>query len=330
MFLFGIKSKSNFKIIFIPINILFSINKLVTKYKYHLILHFTILIWGFTGIIGKNLGLSGLNSSEIVFWRMLIAWLTLLLFLIFKREPLKLNSLTILKFFGNGGLIAFHWYFFFEAIALSNVSIALVFMSTTAFFTTFAEWIIYKKSFDFKELITGFLVIIGIVIIVNDLNYESNPQHLKAVIFALISAFLAAFFSVINSVLVKENKSSIISFYELFFGFWIISTIFIFNKSIVLSELSLQLDQFIWLLILSIVCTSFAFLLGVYVMKFISPYTVNLSVNLEPIYAIVFALFIFKDSELMGVNFYIGSLIVVGSILLNALFKKQKKPHKVA
>lgn len=261
---------------------------------------------------------------------MLIAWVTLLLFLAIKKEQLRLNKKTLLKFFGNGALIALHWFFFFEAIALSNVSVALVFMSTTAFFTTFAEWVIYRKSFDIKELITGFLVIVGIVIIVNDLNYENHPKYLKAVIFALISAFLAAFFSVINSVLVKENKSSVISFYELFFGFCIISTIFLLNKSIILSELSLQLNQFVWLLILGIICTSFAFLLGVYVMKFISPYTVNLSVNLEPIYAIVFALLIFKDSELMNMNFYIGSLIVVGSILLNALFKKQKKPHKVA
>ena len=171
---------------------------MIRKYKYHLILHFTILIWGFTGIIGKILGISGLNSSEIVFWRMLIAWTTLLLFLIIKKEKLKLNNKTLLKFSGNGGLIALHWYFFFEAIALSNVSVALVFMSTTAFFTTFAEWVIYRKSFEIKELITGLLVIIGIVIIVNDLNYESHPKYLKAVIFALTSAFLAAFFSVIT------------------------------------------------------------------------------------------------------------------------------------
>lgn len=303
---------------------------MIKNYKYHFILHFTILIWGFTGIIGKILVISGLNTSEIVFWRMLIAWTTLLLFLIIRKEKIKINYKTLLKFFGNGGLIALHWYFFFEAISLSNVSVALVFMSTTAFFTTFAEWVIYRKSFQVKELLTGLLVIVGIIIIINNLNYESHPKYLKSVIFALTSAFLAAFFSVINSVLVKENKSSIISFYELFFGFCIISTIFILNKSIDVTRLSLESDQFFWLIILGIICTSFAFLLGIYVMKFISPYTVNLSVNLEPIYAIVFALLIFKDSELMNMNFYIGSTIVVGSILLNALFKKQKKPHKVA
>jgi len=303
---------------------------LITKYKNHLILHFTILIWGFTGIIGKILGLSGLSTSEVVFWRMLIAWTTLLLYLVIKKQRIIVSKKTLFKLLGNGVLIAFHWYCFFEAIALSNVSIALVFMSTTAFFTSFAEWVVYRKRIDNKELFTGILVIIGVSIIVNDLNLENHPNYFKAILLALISAFLAAFFSVINSVLVKENDSAIISFYELMGGFWVISILFYVNGEIVLEQLSLNSLQLFWLMILGIVCTSFAFLLGVYVMKFIKPYTVNLSVNLEPIYAIIFALLIFKNSEVMNLNFYLGSMIVVGSILLNAFFKKTTKQQKVA
>ncbi|MEK9619904.1 MAG: DMT family transporter [Flavobacteriales bacterium] len=303
---------------------------MITKYKNHLILHFTILIWGFTGIIGKILGLSGLSTSEVVFWRMLIAWTTLLLYLLIKKQRIIVSKKTLFKLLGNGVLIAFHWYCFFEAIALSNVSIALVFMSTTAFFTSFAEWVVYRKGIDYKELFTGVLVITGISIIVNDLNLENHPDYFKAILLALISAFLAAFFSVINSVLVKEHDSAIISFYELMGGFWIISILFYINGEIVLEQLSLNSLQLFWLMILGIVCTSFAFLLGVYVMKFIKPYTVNLSVNLEPIYAIIFALLIFKNSEIMNLNFYLGSMIVVGSILLNAFFKKTTKQQKVA
>ena len=303
---------------------------MIKKYKNHLILHFTILIWGFTGIIGKILGLSGLSTSEVVFWRMLIAWTTLLLYFLIKKQSIIVSKKTLFKLLGNGVLIAFHWYCFFEAIALSNVSIALVFMSTTAFFTSFAEWVVYRKGIDYKELLTGVLVIIGVSIIVNDLNFENHPDYLKAILLALISAFLAAFFSVINSVLVKENDSAIISFYELMGGFWVISILFYLNGDIVSEELSLNTIQLFWLMVLGIICTSFAFLLGVYVMKFIKPYTVNLSVNLEPIYAIIFALLIFKDSEVMTLNFYMGSIIVVGSILLNALFKKTKKPQQVA
>ena len=303
---------------------------MITKYKNHLILHFTILIWGFTGIIGKILGLSGLSTSEVVFWRMLIAWTTLLLYLVIKKQRIIVSKKTLFKLLGNGVLIAFHWYCFFEAIALSNVSIALVFMSTTAFFTSFAEWVVYRKGIDYKELFTGVLVITGISIIVNDLNLENHPDYFKAILLALISAFLAAFFSVINSVLVKKNDSAIISFYELMGGFWVISILFYVNGEIVLEQLSLNSLQLFWLMILGIVCTSFAFLLGVYVMKFIKPYTVNLSVNLEPIYAIIFALLIFKNSEVMNLNFYLGSMIVVGSILLNAFFKKTTKQQKVA
>ena len=303
---------------------------MITKYKNHLILHFTILIWGFTGIIGKILGLSGLSTSEVVFWRMLIAWTTLLLYILIKKQRIIVSKKTLFKLLGNGVLIAFHWYCFFEAIALSNVSIALVFMSTTAFFTSFAEWVVYRKGIDYKELFTGVIVITGISIIVNDLNLENHPDYFKAILLALISAFLAAFFSVINSVLVKENDSAIISFYELMGGFWVISILFYINGEIVLEQLSLNSLQLFWLMILGIVCTSFAFLLGVYVMKFIKPYTVNLSVNLEPIYAIIFALLIFKNSEVMNLNFYLGSMIVVGSILLNAFFKKTTKQQKMA
>ncbi len=261
---------------------------------------------------------------------MLIAWTTLLIYLLIKRERILVSKKTLLKLLGNGILIAFHWYCFFEAIALSNVSVALVFMSTTAFFTSFAEWVIYRKEIDYRELFTGLLVIVGVSIIVNDLNFENHPDYLKAIFLALISAFLAAFFSVINSVFVKENDSAIISFYELMGGFWVITLLFCLNGNIVLNELSLNSIQLLWLMVLGIICTSFAFLLGVYVMKFIKPYTVNLSVNLEPVYAIIFALLIFKDSEVMNLNFYLGSMVVVGSILLNALFKQKKKPQKAA
>ena len=89
---------------------------MINKYKYHLVLHFTILIWGFTGIIGKTLTISGLSSNDIVFWRMLIAWVALLIYLFSKKENLKISRTTLLKFFGNGGLIALHWYFFLKPL----------------------------------------------------------------------------------------------------------------------------------------------------------------------------------------------------------------------
>jgi len=240
-------------------------------------------------------------------------------------KTLAVNKKVFFQLLGNGVLVALHWYFFFEAIARSNVSVALVFMSTTALFTSFVEPIITSKKFNPKELITSVLVIIGIIVIVNDLTYLNNNDYFIGVIYSLISALLAALFSVINSVLVKKCHSAIISFYELLGGFLILSVIFFFSGELTIEELSINSYQLSWLLFLGVICTSFAFLMGVYVMKFIPAYTVNLSVNLEPIYAIILALLFFRNEELMSYNFYIGAIIILGSILLNAFFKKQKK-----
>lgn len=261
-----------------------------------------------------------------MFWRTLIGWTTLLVYLIIIKQQILIGSKNILKLLGNGVLIGLHWYCFFEAIIRSNVSIALVFLSTTALFTSFVEPIITKKKFEPKELITSVLVVVGIVIIMNDLDIFSNHDYFIGIVYSLISALLAALFSVLNSVFVKSNHAGVISFYELLGGFVFISVLFLISGDLVVNELKLSIEQIVWLLILGTICTSFAFLMGVYVMRFIPAYTVNLSVNLEPIYAIILALLFFKDSELMGMSFYLGAFIVVGSILLNALFKNKKKP----
>ena len=259
---------------------------------------------------------------------MLIGWTALLVYLIFIKQQILIDSKNIIKLLGNGVLIGLHWYCFFEAIIRSNVSIALVFLSTTALFTSFVEPLLTEKKFEPKELITSILVVLGIIIIMNDLKILSNKGYFTGIIYSLVSALLAALFSVLNSVFVKTNHAGVISFYELLGGFLFTSVLFLISGDLVLNELKLNVEQIIWLLILGIICTSFAFLMGVYVMRFIPAYTVNLSVNLEPIYAILLALLFFKDSELMGLNFYLGAIIVVGSILLNALFKNKKKATK--
>ena len=295
------------------------------KYKYHFLLHFVILIWGVTGVIGKKLAFTGMESIPIVIYRMLIGWATLLLFMLIIKRSVKIDRKGLLKTLGTGVIIAAHWWAFFKSIELSNVSIALIFMSTTALFTSFVEPIITKKKFDYKELLMGILVVIGIFIIINELTYNANKEYFWAIILALISAFFAAIFSVINSVLVKEYDSQAISLYELFGGFAALTLTTLLMGEHQISEFNITMAQFILLFILGSVCTSFAFLMGVYIMKFIPAYTVNLSVNMEPIYAIILAILIFGDSEVMSLNFYLGSLIVVGTILMNAYFKRKRK-----
>ncbi len=298
---------------------------MLKKYKYYLLLHFVILIWGFTGVIGKHLDISGMESMPIVIYRMLIGWITLFIFMLFIGRSMKLDRKGLFKTLGTGVIIAAHWWAFFKSIELSNVSIALIFMSTTAFFTSFVEPIIAKKKFDYKELLMGVMVVIGIAIIINDLSYNTDHEYFWAITLALLSAFLAAIFSVINSVLVKEYDSQAITLYELIGGFVAITIATLCIGDHELSEFNISFYQFILLFILGSICTSFAFLMGVYIMKFIPAYTVNLSVNMEPIYAVILALLFFGDAEVMTFNFYLGASIVVGTILLNAYFKKRNR-----
>jgi len=266
-----------------------------------------------------------MESMPIVIYRMLIGWVTLMIFMLIIGRPLKLDNKGLYKTLGTGVIIAAHWWAFFKSIELANVSIALIFMSTTALFTSFVEPIIAKKKFDYKELLMGVMVVIGIAIIINDLSYHSGHEYFWAISLALLSAFLAAIFSVINSVLVKEYDSQAITLYELIGGFTAITLVTFFLGEHELSDFNISIYQFILLFILGSICTSFAFLMGVYIMKFIPAYTVNLSVNMEPIYAIVLALLFFGKKEVMSFNFYIGALIVVGTILLNAYFKKRSR-----
>lgn len=301
---------------------------MLSKYKYHFILHFTIIIWGFTGVLGKHLDVSGMESMPIVIYRMFIGWTTLLIFMFLIKKSIEIDFKGLLKTLGTGVIIAAHWWAFFKAIELSNVSIALIFMSTTALFTSFVEPIIAKKKFDLKELLMGVIVVVGIAVIINDLYFNVNQEYIWAIVLALISAFLAAVFSIINSVLVKEYDSKLITLYEIFGGFVAITIVTISLGNHEMADFNISIYQFSLLFVLGSICTSFAFLMGVYVMKFIPAYTVNLSVNMEPIYAIVLALVFFGSEEVMSLNFYIGSAIVVGTILLNAYFKRTKKLNK--
>lgn len=282
-------------------------------------LHFVVLIWGFTGVLGKLLDFTGMDSSVIVIYRMFIGWGSLLLYMLFTKSSVKMERKGILATFGNGVIIAAHWFTFFKSIELSNVSFALIFMSTTALFTSVVEPVIVGKKFDYRELLMGVVIVTGISIIVIE-----NTGYYEAMVYGLFSAFLAATFSVINSSLVKQYDSKSITLYEIFGGS-IVILLYSFGSGQIENwhDLSITWEQFAYLFILGSLCTSFAFVMSVYLMRFISAYTVNISVNLEPIYAMILAVIIFKDAELMSWRFYIGASIVLGTILVNAYIKSK-------
>ncbi|WP_395053132.1 DMT family transporter [Flavobacterium sp.] len=285
--------------------------------KSYLHLHLIVFIWGFTAILGK---LISLDALPLVWFRMLFAVGFIFVYIKFKKIPIAISKKTLLLFLIAGFIIAMHWFTFFKAIKVSNVSITLACLSTGAFFTSLLEPIFFGKKVVWYEVFFGLIVIFGLYII-----FKVEGNYIYGMILALISAFLSASFAVINSYFVKKYNPTTISFYELAGGVLFLSIMLLFSGSFTVSFFKLSLSDFMYLLILSSICTAYAFIASTAVMKFISPYTVMLTINLEPIYGIILAVLIFKDNEKMSSEFYIGAAIILATVIINGILKSRSK-----
>ncbi|NVJ89785.1 MAG: DMT family transporter [Flavobacteriaceae bacterium] len=290
--------------------------------KNYLLLHLIVFIWGFTAILGA---LITIDAIPLVFFRMGLAVICIAIYFLFKKKSFKLDKKGLFKFLYTGIIIATHWIFFFKAIKVSNVSVALVTMSTGAFFTSLIEPLFFKRRIKALEILLGILVIIGLYII---FNFES--QYTLGIIYALISSFLGSLFAVLNGLFIKQYDENRISLYQLFFGTVFVGVFLAFNQQFSLEFFKLPLLDWLYLFILSSVCTAFAFIASVKIMKYLSPYTVMLTINLEPIYAIILALLIFGEKEKMNPEFYVGSSLVLGVVLLNGIINNRATlKHKI-
>jgi len=293
---------------------------LESKVKDYLHLHLIVFIWGFTAILGA---LISVDAIPLVWYRMFLASLFIALYFLIRKRSIKIDVKGILRFFFTGIIIAIHWITFFKAIKVSNVSVALVTMSTGALFASFLEPLFFKRRIKKIEIFLGLLVVGGLYII---FNFESD--YYLGIIYALISAFLSALFAVLNGKFVREYKPNVISFYQLFFGMFFISIYLIITGGFSKEFFILQTSDWAYLLILSSICTAYAFIASVKVMRSLTPYTVMLTINLEPVYAIVLALIVFGEKEKMNVQFYIGAAIVLSVVLLNGLINNRDKIKK--
>jgi drug/metabolite transporter (DMT)-like permease len=284
--------------------------------KSYLHLHLIVFIWGFTAVLGA---LITLDALPLVWFRMLFAVGFIAVFLIYKKIPLRISTKTALQFLFAGLIIALHWFTFFKAIKISNISVTLACLSTGAFFTSLLEPILYGKKIVWYEVFFGLLVVFGLYII---FNVEGN--YFYGMLIALSSAFLSALFAVINSKFVKEHDPIVISFYELSGGVVFFTFLLMFSNSFSPTFFSLSAKDLMYLMILSSVCTAYAFIASTSIMKFLSPYTVMLTINLEPIYGIILAVLVFKEKERMSFEFYIGAIIILLTVLLNSVIKSYK------
>lgn len=285
-------------------------------------LHLIVFLWGFTAILGK---LIHANAEVLVFYRMLFASVFLYLFIrIIKKDSIKVSKKLLLKLVGIGSLMAFHWLFFFSSIKVSNVSIALSCLGTSTLFAALLEPLIFKRKIDVSEIVMGIVIVICISLI-----FKVEFQYKLGIIYGLICALLGTIFSVFNGKLYGKTSSGNIIFYEIFGGFLVISLYYVFSGQISqIGEISYR--DLALLTLLASVFTAYPMFESVNLMKYISPFTLILTVNLEPIYGIILAFFIFGESEKMSAVFYGASLVMILAIVINGVIKARKKSKEIA
>ena len=280
-------------------------------------LHFIVFIWGFTAVLGD---LISIEAVPLVWHRMLLGSLFVLIYIIYNKGMLKVSLRSLIKFAFVGLLIALHWLAFFSAVKVSNVSITLAMMSTGAFFASFLEPIFFKRKIIAYEVIFGLIVIIGLYII-----FKVESEYLSGILLALLASFLGTLFSIFNGMMVKSHNATVISFYELLFGVVFITLYILFTDGFDNTFFNLSGSDWTYLIILASICTAYAFIASVHVMKWISPYTVMLTTNMEPVYGILLALLILGEKEYMSPTFYLGAIIILITVVLNGIIKTRKK-----
>lgn len=282
-------------------------------------MHFVILIFGFTGILGK---LITIEAIPLVFWRTLIGGGAIYVWLKVRRKVSKKSTSDVLKMGGIGLLVAIHWITFFASIKISNVSVALTMLATSPMFIGFLEPLIFKRKIDWRELTVAAVVLVGVGTI-----FSFNTTYHEGMILGIISAFFASLFATLNGVLIKTHDASNISLVELLTASAAIFILLFFTGEVNWELFVLSSQDWFWITILALVATSFAFIAFTSVMKVLTPFTTSVAINLEPIYSIILAVIIFGDEEIMGTRFYIGASIIIGAVLLNTILKRKSRKN---
>jgi drug/metabolite transporter (DMT)-like permease len=287
--------------------------------KHFLLLHLIVFIWGWSPILGK--GISA-NAMQLVWFRIAITIVLMAIYLIYIKANLLISKQKLIQLILIGFIICIHWLCFYGGIKVSNVSVTMAAFSTGTLFTAIIEPLLYKRKIIWYELFIG-IIIMGAIFLI----FSAEIQFGLGILLGILAAFTASLFSVLNGLLIQDSQSPItspvLSFIELTAALLGLSVYLFFNHEFSVSFFSITYKDILLLSILAGVCTVYPFIASVNLMKYISPYTINLTVNLEGVYGIILASIIFQENKDLSITFYIGFSIILFAIFFNAFLKQR-------
>jgi drug/metabolite transporter (DMT)-like permease len=290
--------------------------------KHQLLLHFIVLIWGFSPILGRFITCS---TMQLVWFRILFTLILITGYIVVSKVSIKVSRGDLFKLAIIGVIIAIHWLCFYGAIKVSNVSVTMAAFSTGTLFTAITEPLILKRKILWYELLIG-LIIIGAICMI----FSVEITYWLGITLGIIAAFTASIFSVLNAIMVRTINSTAISYIELWFGLIGLSIYLACTNGFSADFFILNNQAILGLVLLAGICTAFPFIASVNLMKHLSPYTITLTVNLETVYGIILAIIIYEENKELSMTFYAGVMVILFSIFFNAWLKgKHDKKHLI-
>jgi drug/metabolite transporter (DMT)-like permease len=283
-------------------------------------LHTAVFLWGFTGVLGRAITL---HSTMLVWWRMLITAISLWVLYLILGKVRKISPKAGLMISLIGTVLALHWVCFYASIKLANVTIALTCLSTTALIVALIEPLILRKKFDRIEIFLGLFAVAGILII-----YNTHIQFSIGIVVGLLSSLLTVLVSVLNKKIIDNYEPEQITLYQLTGGFIGLTVLLPLFQYLFPERLaSPDLWDWIWLVILSWVCTILTFFLYIRALKKVSAFTMNLTLTLEPVYGIILAFAIYKENKEVSPWFYFGFALIAVAVIFHMwrLVRPQRK-----
>lgn len=273
-------------------------------------LHAAVFLWGFTGVLGRLISLS---EGWLVWWRLFITTIVLWLFLWLQpKARRKVSKENFLKISGIGTLLSIHWLLFYGSIKYSNVSIALTCLSTGGLLSAFIEPLFFRKKIDIIELLLGVVVACGIAFI-----YASNLQFSIGIYIGLLATFFSVLVSILTKKVLMHESQQTVMIYQLTGGFLGLSLLMPLYIALFphYAWFPNRLD-WLWLTILSIGCTILTYILYLFALRYLSAFTANLTLTLEPVYGILLAFLIYKENKYFSFTFYAGFALILLAVLV--------------
>lgn len=285
--------------------------------KDYFLLHLSVFIAGFTGVLGR---LISLDSAILVWHRMAWAAVIMALFLFFTKQLKRYSFHDILQMGGVGLLLCLHWVFFYASIKASNVSIGVVCFSTTGFFTALFEPIINKHKFSAREFFLSLITIAGVYLI-----FQFDPRYRLGIVLGIICAALYALFSIVNQRVGKHYEAKNMLLWEMVGGLAGLTCLIpLYNRFIPVGPLLPVGLDYAYLAFMVVICTVGMCLLQIIVLQRVPAFTYNLTLNLEPVYSIILSMLIFNEYKELNFSFCLGIALIIISVILQTVTDKRK------